>query len=124
MSFAESIAFSRIVPKTRLGLSKQLDAHAGYGGNMVGIFSHTTVWTSDRRPLPPKKWSDHGRPSKLLRRDRKHQPISVKELALKLPKRAWRTIKWREGSADMRCYRRDFLECGFVPPIVMTISRR
>ena len=35
-----------------------------------------------------------------LRRDDKHQPISVKELALCLPKRAWRTIKWREGAAE------------------------
>ena len=88
---------------------------AGYGGNtelrtsisalaltyVAGIFSHTTVWTSDTRPLPPKKWSGQGRPPKRLRRDRKHQPISVKELAFKLPRRAWRTIKWREGSAEM-----------------------
>jgi hypothetical protein len=26
--------------------------------------------------------------------------MSVKELALSLPKHAWRTITWREGSAD------------------------
>lgn len=68
---------------------------------VAGIFSHTTVWTCDTRPLPPKKWSGQGRPPKLLRRNRKHQPIAVKELALELPKRAWRTIKWREGSAEM-----------------------
>ena len=88
---------------------------AGYGGNtelrtsisalaltyVAGIFSHTTVWTSDTRPLPPKKWSGQGRPPKRLRRDRKHQPISVEELAFKLPRRAWRTIKWREGSVEM-----------------------
>ena len=47
-----------------------------------------------------KRWSGRGRPPKLMRRDGKHQPISVKELALGLPKRAWRTIKWREGSAE------------------------
>src|SRR5207344_3347935 len=34
-------------------------------------------------------------------RDEKHQPVSVKELALGLPKRAWRTIKWREGTSDV-----------------------
>jgi SRSO17 transposase len=80
---------------------------AGYGCNtdlrtsvsaleltyVAGIFSHTTVWTCDTRPLPPKKWSGRSRPTKRLRRDRKHQPIAVKELALNLPKRAWRTIK-------------------------------
>src|ERR1700675_1425261 len=86
---------------------------AGYGCNtdlrtsisalaltyVAGILPNTTVWTSDTAPLPPKKWSGKGRPPKRLRRDRKHQPISVKELALGLPKRAWRTIKWREGTA-------------------------
>ena len=35
-----------------------------------------------------------------MRRDGKHQPISVQQLALELPKRAWRTIKWREGTAE------------------------
>jgi hypothetical protein len=35
-----------------------------------------------------------------MRRDGKHQPISVKKLALGLRKRAWRTIKWREGTAE------------------------
>ena len=35
-----------------------------------------------------------------MRRDGKHQPISVKELALGLRKRAWRTINWREGTAE------------------------
>jgi SRSO17 transposase len=51
-------------------------------------------------PLPPKQWSGRGRPPKLSRRDVKHQPIAVKELARGLPKRAWRTIKWREGTAE------------------------
>ena len=53
-----------------------------------------------RAASPPKKWSGHGRPSKLLRRDDKHKPASVKELALALPKRAWRTITWREATGD------------------------
>jgi len=35
-----------------------------------------------------------------MRRDGKHQPISVKQLALGLPARAWQTIKWREGTTD------------------------
>ena len=86
---------------------------AGYGNNselrtditalglpyVAGILTTTTVWAPSTAPLPPKKWSGRGRPPKLIRRDDKHQPISVKELALGLPKRSWRTIKWREGSA-------------------------
>ncbi len=87
---------------------------AGYGNNsnlradmtalglryVAGILSNTTVWTDERGPLPPKPWSGRGRPPKRLRRDDKHWPVSVKELALGLPKRAWRTIEWREGSAE------------------------
>jgi SRSO17 transposase len=51
-------------------------------------------------PRPPKKWSGHGRPPKLLRRDDKHKLASVK-LAFALPKRAWRTITWREATGEM-----------------------
>jgi SRSO17 transposase len=85
---------------------------------VVGILSNTTVWAPDTGPLPAKKWSGRGRPPKLLRRDAKHQPISVKALARSLPERAWRTIEWREGTAEplssrfarvrVRAARRDF----------------
>ena len=44
--------------------------------------------------------SRRGRPSTRLRRDDEHKPISVKELALGLPKSAWRMIGWREGTAE------------------------
>ena len=67
---------------------------------VAGIQSHTSVWAPGTGPRPPKKWSGHGRPPKLLRRDDKHKPASVKELALALPKRAWRTITWREATGD------------------------
>jgi SRSO17 transposase len=90
----------------------QLDA--GYGNNselraditaldltyVAGILSTTTVWAPGTAPLPPKRWSGRGRPTTRLRRDAGHQPISVKELALGLSKRAWRTIEWREGTAE------------------------
>jgi len=67
---------------------------------VAGIQSHTTVWAAGTGPRPPKKWSGHGRPPKLLRRDDKHKPASVKKLALALPKRAWRTITWREATGE------------------------
>jgi len=68
---------------------------------VAGIDPQTSVWAPGTKPLPPKPWSGRGgRPSKRLRRDATHRPTSVKELALALPKRAWRTIKWREGAAD------------------------
>jgi SRSO17 transposase len=105
---------------------------AGYGNNselraeitaleltyVAGILSNTTVWAPGTGPLPAKKWSGRGRPTKLLRRDATHRPVSVKELAFCLPKRAWRKIIWREGTAErlssrfarvrVRVARRDF----------------
>ena len=44
----------------------------------------TSVWAPGTGPQPPKAWSGCGRPPKLLRRDGKHQPISVKKLAFGL----------------------------------------
>jgi SRSO17 transposase len=67
---------------------------------VVGILSNTTVWALGTGPLPAKTWSGRGRPPKRLRRDAEHWPASVKDLALGLSKRAWRTIEWREGSAE------------------------
>jgi SRSO17 transposase len=87
---------------------------AGYGNNselrtditaldltyVAGIVPTTTVWAPGTGPLPPKKWSGHGRRPTRLRRNARHRPVSVKELALGLSKRAWRTIEWREGTAE------------------------
>ena len=66
---------------------------------VAGIGPQTSVWAPGEEPLPPRKWSGQGRPPKLVRRDGKHQPISVKELAFNLPANAWRKVTWREGAA-------------------------
>jgi SRSO17 transposase len=109
------IALEQITAACEAGLPRGVVLmDAGYGNNselradiaalqlsyVAGILSNTTVWAPGTGPLPPKKRSGIGRPPTLLRRDAKHQPISVKELALGLPKRAWRVVKWREGSAE------------------------
>src|SRR5216683_505170 len=65
---------------------------------VAGILSSTTVWAPGTQPLPPKRWSGHGRRPTRMRHG-KHKPLSVKALAFDLPKRAWRTIGWREGTA-------------------------
>ena len=86
---------------------------------VAGILSNTTVWAPGTGPLPPKpSVPGRGRPTKQLRRDVEHQPIKVKDLALSLPAKAWRTITWREGTnvplksrfarVRIRIARRDF----------------
>ena len=65
----------------------------------VGVQPSTTVWTGELAPLPPKSTkSKRGRPATRLRRAAGHEPVSVKDLAAQLPRRAWRTVGWREGS--------------------------
>jgi SRSO17 transposase len=65
---------------------------------VVGIPSPTTVWPPGIEPLPPKPYVGHGRRPTRLRREGTHKPVSVKSLALSLPKKAWRTMRWREGT--------------------------
>lgn len=65
---------------------------------IVGIQSSTSLWPPGTEPLAPKPWSGRGRRTSLVRRDAVHKPISAKELATSLQKRAWRRVPWREGS--------------------------
>ena len=108
------IALEQIAAACKAGLPRGVVLmDAGYGNNselrtavtalglsyVAGILSNTTVWAPGTGPLPPKVWAPgHGRPTKRLRRDGAHQPVKVKDLALSLPAKAWRTITWREGS--------------------------
>ena len=60
---------------------------------VAGIQSNVLVWMPDSKPQVPLKRPKRGR-------DRNPDLISVKEIALGLPAKAWRTIKWREGTND------------------------
>jgi SRSO17 transposase len=64
----------------------------------VGVQKSTTVWPAGSGPLPPAPWTGKGRPPARLRRDAQHQPLSVEALAQRLPRRAWRRVRWREGA--------------------------
>lgn len=64
----------------------------------LGIREATTVWEEGKGPLPPKPYSGRGPRPKLLRRDEKHQPVSVEKLALSLPADEFRKVSWREGA--------------------------
>jgi SRSO17 transposase len=66
---------------------------------VVGVQSTMTVWEPGQRPLPAKARGRMGRPPRLLRRSRRHQPVSVKQLAMSLPSTAFKDITWREAGA-------------------------
>jgi SRSO17 transposase len=65
---------------------------------VVGIMSSVSVCKPGEAPLSKPKWRGIGRPSKLLRRESRHQPIAVKALAHSLPASAWKTVTWRQGA--------------------------
>jgi SRSO17 transposase len=67
----------------------------------VGITGDVTVWPPGMEALPPGRWTGRGRKPTLLRRDSHHQPVSVKALAKQLPAKAWRTVRWREGTRGL-----------------------
>jgi SRSO17 transposase len=71
----------------------------------VGIQSSVSVWPPGQGPLPKRKWKGMGRPTKLLRRDAQHRPVSVRALATSLPASAWKTVRWREGTGKPLCSR-------------------
>lgn len=87
-------------------------ADAGYGNDsqfrsgvtelglpyVLGVQSSITVWEPGREPLPPLARKPTGRPPRLLRRDKDHQPVSAKQLALSLPENTWTTVGWRQGT--------------------------
>lgn len=65
---------------------------------VVGVQSTTSVWKPGKEPKSaPARKGDTGRPRKLLQRDAKHHPVSVKELAFGLPAESWKKVAWRQG---------------------------
>jgi SRSO17 transposase len=67
----------------------------------VGVRPGTTVWWGEHQPLnEPKPEGQRGRARRRLQRDDDHQPISVAELARRLPARQWRTVTWRQGVSE------------------------
>jgi SRSO17 transposase len=109
------IALEQITWACRTGIPRGVVLlDAGYGNNTglrtqisalslpyaAGILSSTSVWGPGRLPLPPRQWSGRGRRPTRLRQDCGHKPVSVKKIALNLPRRAWRKIGWREGTSE------------------------
>ncbi len=61
---------------------------------VAGILPNTLMWRSGTGPRRK------GKPLNNTGRRDEPELISAREVTLGLPKRAWRTVKWREGSAD------------------------
>jgi SRSO17 transposase len=96
----EEIPLAPVVADAGYGASTELrDALSERGlSYAVGILPDTSVWPPGQEPLPPLPGQGRGRPIIRLRRTPEHQPMAVRELAQTLPRTAWKTIRWREGT--------------------------
>ena len=92
------------------GLRRQpVLADAGYGNSsafraglvrrglqyMVGVESTTTAWQPPTPAGAPRRPPAHAQPQPP---DSHPQPLALRELAAALPRQAWRTLTWRQGS--------------------------
>jgi SRSO17 transposase len=85
-------------------------ADAGYGASTqfrealterglsyaVGILPDTSLWAAAEEPRPPA-----GRESTRRRQTREQPPVLARDLAQSLPRRAWETVSWREGTKGL-----------------------
>jgi SRSO17 transposase len=91
-------------------------ADAGYGASTefrdaltkrglsyaVGILPDTNLWPPGVEPLGAAPLKRPGRPPTSSRqRAERQQPILARELVLNLPAKAWKTVRWREGTKGM-----------------------
>jgi SRSO17 transposase len=100
---AEEVPLAPVVADAGYGASTEFrDALTQRGlSYAVGILPDTSLWAPGEEPLPPKPWKGQGRPPKLLRRTDERRPASARDLAQRLPKKAWTTVRWREGTKGM-----------------------
>ncbi len=61
-------------------------------GGYIGMYGGQYSWIN-----PSAEYRGFGRPPTLVRRTRRHRPLSVSALAQRLPRSAWRTVTWRQG---------------------------
>lgn len=106
------IALLHIEQAVKAGIKGTVLADAAYGNDAdfrdavtklqlpyaVGIQSSTTLWPPDVDPVPAPTYQGRGRPQVQGRRAPGHEPVSAKELALRLPSKKFKHVSWREGA--------------------------
>ena len=98
---AEEVPLAPVVADAGYGASTQFREALTERGlsYAVGILPDTSLWIAGEEPLPrsPKA----RRESTKLSRMGEPSPVLARDLAQKLPRRAWQTVSWREGTKGM-----------------------
>lgn len=66
----------------------------------LGVRTGTTVWWGEHQPVAAPVIGRRGKTKTHLTRDAQHQPISVLALAKTLAPQCFRSITWRQGTAE------------------------
>ena len=66
----------------------------------LGVKSSSTVWAPDTSTQPPAPYAGRGRRPVRPVHDDTNKPVTVEELALRLPDDAWQKINWRQGTNE------------------------
>jgi SRSO17 transposase len=98
---AEEVPLAPVVADAGYGASTQFREALTERGlsYAVGILPDTSLWIAGEEPLlhSPKA----GRKSTKLSRKAEPSPVLARDLVQKLPRRAWETVSWREGTKGM-----------------------
>jgi SRSO17 transposase len=65
---------------------------------VLGVRDSASVRWGKHQPAKIPEWPTEGRRRPLIRRDARHQPVSLLYVARALPSKMWRNITWRQGS--------------------------
>ena len=60
---------------------------------VLGVRANTAVWWGEHQPAPAGQ-----RPGKHVKRDARHKPLAVLDVARAVPPQSWRTVSWRDGT--------------------------
>jgi SRSO17 transposase len=98
---SEEIPLAPIVADAGYGASTQFREALTERGlsYAVGILPDTSLWIADDEPRAHSPKTGHE--STRLRRTGEQQPVLARDLAQGLPRRAWETVSWREGTKGM-----------------------
>jgi SRSO17 transposase len=98
---AEEVPLAPVVADAGYGASTQFREALTERGlsYAVGILPDTSLWIAGEEPLPRSLKAR--RESTKLPRTGEPPPVLARDLAQKLPRRAWQTVSWREGTKGM-----------------------
>jgi len=96
----ESVPVAPVVADAGYGVALEFrDALTASGiPYLLGVREDTKVWPPGVTPRPPRRRRLRGRPPRRLEGPARQHPVRLSTLVEQLPRDAWSTVTWREGT--------------------------